>query len=225
MGHGYGGLVGSAVGSKRPVIDVSEARAAVVDVAFEIRGDRIPRYHRAALAEAIAQVAPLWRDLRGTGVHRLNTCGSTGADSLLARRTRLLLRVPRDDASAVADALDGGTLEVGGARLLLGRPQVRELVPWSTLYAHLVVAERPDEVEFIAAVREQVDAIGVSGRVICGRRQQVDGGELSGYSLMIDQVEPSASLRLMERGLGRHQQWGCGVFVPHKSAAAVGAGH
>jgi hypothetical protein len=43
-----------------------------------------------------------------------------------------------------------------------------------------------------------------------------------GFSLMLDALSPDHSLRMLEAGLGRHRRLGCGLFVPHRSAAAVG---
>jgi hypothetical protein len=51
----------------------------------------------------------------------------------------------------------------------------------------------------------------------------VEAGTLRGYSLMLDGLTPAGALRMLEAGIGRHRRWGCGVFVPHKSAVAVGA--
>jgi hypothetical protein len=39
---------------------------------------------------------------------------------------------------------------------------------------------------------------------------------------MLDGLSRSAALRVLEAGLGRHRRLGCGLFVPHRSAAAVG---
>jgi hypothetical protein len=46
---------------------------------------------------------------------------------------------------------------------------------------------------------------------------------LAGYSLLLDGLSPEHALRVMCTGLGAHHELGCGLFVPHKSAAAVGA--
>ena len=61
-------------------------------------------------------------------------------------------------------------------------------------------------------------------QVICGKRQQRDwpAGVVTTFSLMLHGLTASDSLRLQELGLGRHRLLGCGIFVPHKSAAAVG---
>jgi hypothetical protein len=39
---------------------------------------------------------------------------------------------------------------------------------------------------------------------------------------MLHGLRARDSLRVLEQGLGEHRLMGCGVFVPHKSAAAVG---
>ena len=59
---------------------------------------------------------------------------------------------------------------------------------------------------------------------VCGREQHLQGPEheLHGYSLMLHGLREASALRILERGLGAHRWMGCGVFVPHKSAAAVG---
>ena len=40
---------------------------------------------------------------------------------------------------------------------------------------------------------------------------------------MLDHLDRGDARRILDTGLGPHRLWGCGVFVPHKSAAAVGA--
>ena len=105
----------------------------------------------------------------------------------------------------------------------MGAPQARELHPYGTLYAHLVAADAAEELAFLDAVAAELSALGVSCRSICGRRQVVEAGTLQGYSLMLDGLNAEGALRVLEAGIGRHRRWGCGVFVPHKSAVAVGA--
>jgi CRISPR-associated protein Cas6 len=90
------------------------------------------------------------------------------------------------------------------------------------LYAHFVAAGDGDELAFLDAVAAELSALGVACRSICGRRQVVEGGALQGYSLMLDGLNAAGALRVLEAGIGRHRRWGCGIFVPHKSAVAVG---
>lgn len=199
----------------------------MVDLAFAIEGDRLPRDHRELLASALEAALPWLADTPDAGVHRLNVVTMTaggGTQALLSRRTRLVLRVPRERA-ADTGALVGTTLDLGGHTLRVGALHARELLPWGTLYAHVVAADAdavPDEAAFMHEVEDQLRKLGVPCRPICGRLQQLESGRLQGYSLMLDGLSAADSLRLQAVGIGRHRRLGCGVFVPHKSAAAVG---
>ena len=46
---------------------------------------------------------------------------------------------------------------------------------------------------------------------------------LPAFSLMLDRLSPADALQMLEHGVGPHRLWGCGLFIPHKSAAAVAA--
>lgn len=196
--------------------------AVLVDLAFPLEGRTLPGEHRAALAAALAARLPWLGALPGTGMHRLNLVPGGGGVALLSARTRLLLRVPRERAAEAAAALSGTTLALGEAVLRLGAPVQRELLPHRTLYAHYVAAPPGDELAFLAMVDAELQALAVQGRPICGRRQGgPDGG--SGFSLMVDGLSPDDALRLLQAGIGAQRALGCGLFVPHRSAAAVGA--
>jgi len=192
---------------------MDEARSTMIDVAFALAGDVLPREHRRALADALAPRLPWLADTPGAGVHRINVSAGAGRQALLSRRSRLTLRVPRERCAALA-VLSGAEFDLGG-----------ELLPHGALYAHVVAAGSDDELDFLATVDTELARIGVAGRRVCGRLQQLDDGAalLPGYSLMLDGLSTEHALRLLEFGLGPHRLWGCGLFVPHKSAAAVGS--
>lgn len=197
-----------------------------LDLAFPLRASGLPREHQGALADALAAVLPWLGREPGTGMHRLKVVAGNQPVVLLSGRTRLLLRVPRERADEATAALAGRVLDVAGAQLSLGSPTARELRPWGTLYAHFVVAgDAADELAFLTAMAAELRALGVACRPICGRHQTLAGaaGSLGGYSLMLDRLTPSGALRVLEHGLGAQRRLGCGLFVPHKSAAAVGA--
>jgi CRISPR-associated protein Cas6 len=199
--------------------------AALVDLAFPLEGRALPRDHRARLAAALAERLPWLGVAPGSGMHRLNVVAGGGAQALLAGRTRLILRVPRERAAEAAAVLAGADLMLAGEPLRLGSPVQRELLPHRTLYAHFVAAPVDDELAFLAMVDAELQALGVGCRPICGRRQelQAEAGPLPGFSLMLDGLTPADALRVLQAGLGAHRGLGCGLFVPHKSAAAVGA--
>ena len=198
-----------------------EPLALMTDVAFGLLGSTLSRDYRYSLAEAVEAALPWLTDLGGMGVHKLNLSAGGGPVALLSRRTRLTLRVPRDRAAEVA-LLEGSELQVGASQLRVGAPQTRELLPYGTLYAHLVATDHNDEAVFMQAMAAELSDMGVSCRPICGKFQVLESGSLRGFSLMLDRLSRTDSLRVLEAGLGQHRRLGCGLFVPHKSAAAVG---
>jgi CRISPR-associated protein Cas6 len=201
----------------------SERDASMVDLAFAVEGGALPQAHRHAMADAIDAALPWLRAHRGAGIHRLNVSAGSGPQALLSRRTCLTLRLPRQLAGD-ARALSGATLALSTGWLRLGAAHARELLPWGTLYAHLVATEPGvDELDFLRAVQGELAAMGIRARSICGRRQALDNGCLHGFGLMLDGLSADEALRLLEAGIGPHRRLGCGLFVPHKSAAAVGA--
>ena len=203
---------------------MAEITASMVDVVFPLVGARLPRDHRQALSDELERLLPWLATCPEVGVHRVNGVAGDGASVLLSQRARLVLRVGREQVGALAP-LEGATLDVGGHALHLGRAVQRELVPHGTLYSHLVTTCDDDELAFTASIDRELDAMGVRGRQICGRRHVVThhGTGLTGFSLMLDGLSAADSLQLLQAGLGRHRRLGCGVFVPHKSAAALRA--
>jgi CRISPR-associated protein Cas6 len=203
-----------------------ERSAAMLDVGFALDGGSLPRDHRAALADAVERALPWLVGLPGAGLHRLNFCPGDAADLLLSRRTRLRLRVPRERAADAA-ALAGRDLQAGAKRVRIGAARARELLPHTTLYAPMVVAARTDgsddEADFLREMQLELAALEVVCRPICGRRQVVEGAAARGFSLMLDGLTVEHSLRVLETGLGAQRRLGCGLFNPHRSAAAVGA--
>lgn len=196
-----------------------------VDVTFALHGGAVPRDHRRALAAALERLLPWLADPAHAGLHRINAVAGSGPTALLSQRARLTLRVARERVDEL-QCLRGARLDLDGHALQVGEcSQVRELVPHGTLYAHLVVTDDDDELAFLATIGRELEASNLPCRPICGRRQVIDNGdrELTGYSLMLDGLAPGDSLRVLESGLGAHRRLGCGLFVPHKSAAAVGA--
>lgn len=203
---------------------VAPANPDMIDIAFALEGRRVPREHRRALADAVESLLPWLAATPGAGVHRLNVAAGGGPEALLSQRTRLVLRVPRE-READAGALSGAELMLGAHRVRVGAAQTRELLPWSTLYAHVVAATDDDELHFLESVTDELQALGVPCRPICGRRQVLEYGALHGYSLMLDGLSAEGALRILQAGVGAHRLLGCGLFVPHKSAAAVGSPH
>lgn len=197
--------------------------ADAVDFTFAVSGDRIGRDYAGGLYRALATALPWLDDEPLAGVHPLRGLTPCGEGLMVGGRTRLLLRAPARRA-ADCESLQGAHIEVP-APLAIGRISVRELLGYPVLHAKLVVTGAQDEADFVADVERGVAELGLDCGLIVGRRGELWAGaeRLVGYSLMLHGLSPEESLHVQARGLGLHRKLGCGLFVPHKSIAAVGA--
>jgi CRISPR-associated protein Cas6 len=206
------------------MMDPTEIAEPAVDVAFALEGRSLPRDHARALAEALAAHLPWLAGHPTAGVHPVKLVPGSEPVAWLSQRARLLLRVPQSCEAALA-SLAGHTLAVGDSPLRLGRPKSRPLLPHGTLYSYFVAAESDDEAAFMRGVDAELAALGVDCHKVCGKRQErgIAPTTLLGFSLMLHQLSAADSLTVQRLGLGPHRGLGCGLFVPHRSAAAVGS--
>ena len=202
---------------------MDEAADTVVDVAFPLEGSSLPRDHGLPLAQALSAYLTWLAAEPLAGIHPVKVVPGYGVRGLLSQRARLLLRLPDARVPALA-ALAGRSLSVGGCELRLGEPKPRDLLPHGTLYAYFVAAASADEEAFMATVASTLEALRVDAHCVCGRRQQIGapGREITGFSLMLHGLSAADSLRVQRVGIGPHRMLGGGIFVPHRSAAAVG---
>ena len=140
----------------------------------------------------------------------------------LPKRLQLVLRVLSSRTPDLL-AIAGRDVQVAGCKLRLDRPHFRELRPHATLYAYKVASAGNGELAFMETMDQELARLSIRGERVCGKRSQmvVAGQVLETFSLMLHALTPDQSLRLQQFGLGPHRLLGCGVFVPHKSAAAV----
>ena len=195
-----------------------------MDMAFEIEGDSVPRDHAAALWRALARALPWLAEDASIAIFPLRAWPVCGGRLAVNRRSRLMLRLP---GGRVRDALalSGAAIEIEGTGLTVGRAMTRALIPHATLYAHRVAAVEGDERAFMQAVASGLERLGIRRDFICGQRSSVRGeaGALAGFSLMLTGLRPAESVRVQTAGLGPHRRLGFGIFVPHRSTAAVGS--
>ena len=194
-----------------------------VDVAFDLRGETIPEDHGYALFKALAQWLPWLENDEHAGVHPIRGSRTGDGGLFITGRARLMLRLPGARA-AQALALAGRRLELGG-RVDIGEGRIRELLAHRTLYSNLVVTGNETEELFQNDIAAALERAGIGCQIICGRarRLRAEGRELAGFSLMLHPLTAEESLELQIGGLGIARKMGCGIFVPHRSAAAVGA--
>lgn len=198
----------------------------VIDLAFALDGQRIAHDYADRLQHFLASALPTTSSSAPYGLHPLS--GLTPEDEterilLLSRRSRLILRLPALLLEAGL-ALSGYEIDLGAGPLRLGKGQERPLFAASVLYCSFVHFGPEDEAGFLIAAEHALAELDIRTRLLPGkaRRFLAQGSSLPGFSLMLHGLDEEQSLRIQTVGLGTHRAWGCGLFVPHKSVAAVG---
>ena len=188
----------------------------MVDLVFDLEGGTLPASYRFALWAALLRLVPRFVEERQVGVLPLRSTENS-QNMLLAKRAKLVMRMPTTLAKSAASGLTGQQLDISGSTLRIGSAKARTIQPYPTIHAQLVTGS-DDEVLFVEDIRNQMGELGVAGKLICGKRTAVNGGQRSiqGYSLVLHDLKPEASLLLQYAGLGVDRQFGCGIFVPYK---------
>lgn len=194
----------------------------MVDVAFEISGNDLPRNFEWPLFREIARVLPWIAGMPRAGILPLRGMRTAEGGVMITHRSRLVVRLPRDRVCS-ASALERETLRVGEATLAVGEGSFRKHLPTPTLYSPRVATGEADEGRFLAILEEEIAALGARGRLICGRRVEVEleEGPVSAYPVAVHDLGEADSLLLQRAGLGRGQPVGCGLLVPHKTIVAA----
>lgn len=192
----------------------------VIDVAFPLSGGNLPADHALALLDAVRARLAWFGAEPGSGIHPLRANATDYGVALLARRAKLVLRVPEARVSD-ALALQGCALDVAGCRLRLGEGQTRPLRASATLAAGAVTFGEADSEGFERSVRAALVEIGVDCGFISGRRRAARAGSrtIAGFSLALHGLQPDDSLVVQALGLGGERALGWGLFVPAKAIA------
>lgn len=190
----------------------------MVDVVYALEGDSLPAEHASLLWREVVRVLPWLGSVPEAGILPLRPPGQDD-DLLLSRRARMVLRIPADHVDQALQ-LTGQTLDVGGHAIKVGEGKPRPLQATPTLHAQLVASELP-EAAFVEAMTIALQDLGIAGKLICGKHHVLSGsgGKIAGYSLVVHELKPEASLQLQCCGLGGERHLGCGMFIPYKVIA------
>ncbi len=200
---------------------MTEHAPEMIDLVFDLEGGILHRGYPFALWDALVGHFPALADEPLAGILPLRLAESNEG-LLLTKRAKLALRLPAARAEQAAAALQGHRLEVNGNPLHLGAAKKRAIQPSATVHAQ-IVAGSGDEVPFMEHIKTQLEELQIAGHLICGLRSTLDDGRQSicGFSLVIHDLKPEASVQLQYVGLGDHRRYGCGIFVPHKAITGL----
>lgn len=197
----------------------------MIDLQFDLVGTTIPADSALLLSEALIAQLPWLGDDDRIGIQHLKGAETNTGDTSLHinRRSKLFLRAPKSRVDDLQQ-LVGKTLDLAGHALQIGNFKTRAFSPFGNIYAHFVDTGSASEEQFVQDVMRELDGhFQIRCGFICGKQQTLKSasGPLFGYSLMLHDVPPHKSLQLQDEGMGRNRLLGCGIFIPHKSIAAV----
>lgn len=196
----------------------------MVDAVFSLEGGALGDDHASALSLAVRRALPWFDDEPEAAILPLSGLARGDGVRFVGRRSRLILRLPIH-RGASADSLVGARLDLDGIVLTVGASSLRPLLPArGVVYSHFVSVGTDDEIEFLARCASLLAARGLKPQLITGKARELRTveGPVRGFSLMLHGLARAESLAVQEAGLGAHRALGCGIFVPHKSVAAVG---
>jgi len=194
----------------------------MVDVVFGVKGENLPRDHEWPLFREIARVVPWIAKTPRAGILPMRGPRTADGGVMITQRSRIVIRLPRDRVCS-ASAIERESLHVGEATLVVGEGSFRKHQPAATLYSPRVSTGAADELRFLADLEKELVALGVRGRLICGRRVEVEleEGRVPAFPVAVHNLRDADSLLLQRAGLGRGQPVGCGLLVPHKTIVAA----
>ncbi len=183
---------------------------------FDLESTTLPSTYPFALWKALLRHSPQLTTEKFVGILPLRATENKEG-IFLTKRTKLVLRLPVAVAELIAASLSGSTLQLGFNSLPIGNYKSRAILPFPTLHGQLVMGDN-DEVLFMEDIKKQLSEMEITANLICGKRHAINDEQQSiqGYSLVIHDLKPDASLQLQYAGLGGNRQFGCGIFIPYK---------
>ncbi|MFA7269651.1 MAG: type I-MYXAN CRISPR-associated protein Cas6/Cmx6 [Sterolibacterium sp.] len=201
----------------------------VVDVVFAVHGSAIAPDYAVPLWQALRMNLPWLAEEADAAVLPLARVAHTQTALFLGRHSRLELRLPQRRVAA-AQALCGRSLNLGevvgySGTLEIGAASLRSLRPTAVQYSSCVALSCAVEADFVSEAGRLLAQQGIDAQLICGKAQTQSGAEgenpLQGFSLMLHGLSREHSLCIQRSGLGAGRKLGWGIFVPHRSVAAV----
>lgn len=202
----------------------------VLDLSFAIRCKQLPIDHAWELSRAICRALPWFEHEALAGLHTIHVADNGNGwlrpednQGLLipSRRTRLELRLPKHRIQA-AKQLTGQTLSWGAYQIEVGEAKEKAFSNAAALFARYVIsAETESEIDFLQRMATEIKQLTdfTIKKMLCGRSYHLytsTGYRLTRH-LMLADLDNQISIHLQQIGLGAGRQYGCGLFIPHKS--------
>lgn len=202
----------------------------VVDLSFSIGCKSLPVDHTYSLASEIERYLPWIAHEERCALHLIHVAESGNgwerpekgnAQLYLSRRTKLILRMPKERVETAQELTGKKLLIDGGYTIEVGKADIRKLADSTALYSRYVdTSENESEEDFIDRAVAEIHAMGLEfKKILAGKAHthMCDDREILTRSLFIADLGRMDSIRLQEQGIGTNQNLGFGVFIPHKT--------
>ena len=213
--------------NRKPVTVSNE----IVDISFRIQCKALPVDHGWDLGQAIVEHLPWLPHEPTAALHQILVAESGNGwlspedgNALLypSRRTKLTLRLPEHRVNEVIATLDKQTIHLSsGSTILLSNPEGHPLSRLTTIYTRFAIFhDGESEEQFLDRIHQQLAARDIHLRkMVCGRKNILKMGDkiVVTRSLMLAELTPKESITLQQRGLDEGKDFGCGLFLPHKT--------
>ncbi|MFM2216673.1 MAG: hypothetical protein RL240_991 [Planctomycetota bacterium] len=190
-----------------------------IDLAFQIMSaSSIPSDHGYALFSSISKTLPTIHESNAIGIHPIRGTQVGNRQLQLNGNSRLTIRI-RISEIPVCLPLAGKLLDITGAKIQVGVPEIRTLIPADRLASRLVTTKNClDQVRFEAELKRQVSNLGADTtlRYSIGKRRtiRIRDKEIVGYEVVLENLHPELSLAIQVNGIGGRRHMGCGIFLP-----------
>jgi CRISPR-associated protein Cas6 len=211
----------------------------IIDVAFALRGNIIPTDHGYALYSALSSYIPQLHGNSEVAIHPIYGRLNEDRTITLTQKSRLIIRLHEDLISLVLPLI-GRFLQIGEYGIKVGLPTIQPLIPKTNLYSRLVIIKGfIEENGFLEAVQRQLNDMDIKGKPYLVYQPQVEeknrgnitgshslylrrticiqGKEIVGFAVGVNELTAEESIRLQEMGIGGRRRFGCGIFIPVKS--------
>ena len=209
----------------------------VQDLHFDIQCRELPVDHIHSLSLSLVDALPWIEQVPRLGIHEIYLAGSQngwqkpdpelGQTLVLSRRTKLVIRAPKEHMDRLQEEILDVTLDIEGYKMTVGKAKAKLLSKSETIYArHMVMeaGEAEDENLFLKRMSVTLAKMGARPqKALCGKSTEIktDSGSLYTRSLMLADLSPKDSVELQMNGIGCHQLVGCGIFLPMKGIQAL----
>lgn len=204
---------------------IATSNALQVDLVFSVSAtSTLYADHSYALYGAISRLLPGVHSSNGLAIHPIRGEFVGERRVQLTPQSRLTIRTAADRIGELLP-LAGKRLNIAGASVLVGVPQVHSLIAAPAIRSRLVTIKLagddrgPPEAEpFLASLRRKLDGLGVSpsAQITLGRRRalHIKHSAIIGYEVVIEALTADESLNIQSSDTWSRRHMGCGIFVP-----------